>query len=129
MQLTTSKPSENYTRHVEPPSEDEQEEAEETARDIFGPRIINLPTVQFILKLQAARMDPMEWVSLKEVIQREPKAGKSLFSLAYLLDKEAKKVAEEEGEKAAAILQTDELREILVQKWREARRRAEARRN
>jgi hypothetical protein len=109
-------PSENRARHVGPPSQHEQEEAEETARDILGPRIINYPTVQFILKLQATRMDPMEWVSVKDAIKREPDAGKSLFLLAYLLHKEAK--ATEEEEKTVLKAQ-----QISIREFQEARRR------
>src|SRR5712664_1705709 len=104
-------PSKNHTRHIKPPAQAEQEEAEETARDILGPRIINLPTVQLILKLEATRMNPMEWVSVKQVIENEPKAGSSLFLLAKLLDQDAMATKKEEHEKAAAILQSDELHE------------------
>ena len=122
-------PLEKHTRHDGSSSEVEQEEAEETARDILGPRIISLPTVQIILELQATQMDPMEWVSVKRVIETEPKAGNDLFLLTCLLDQEAKTAAVEENEKAAAILQADELHqhhEQFVERWRELRRRAES---
>jgi hypothetical protein len=50
--------SKNHACRVEPPSKKEKEEADETARNILGSRIINLATVQVILKLQATRVDP-----------------------------------------------------------------------
>ncbi len=107
-------PSENHTRHIEPPSEVEQEEVEEIASDILGPRIINFPIVQFILKLQAMQMDPLEWVAGKEAVEMEPKAGVSMYLLAYLLDQDANVKANEDTEKAAAILQADKLPETFV---------------
>jgi hypothetical protein len=97
-------PSENHARHVDPPSQHEQE-AEETARDILGPRFIKYLTIYFILKPQATRMDPVEWVFVKEVIKRELGAGNSLFLLAYLLHKKAKAAEEEEK----AVLQAQEM--------------------
>jgi len=38
-------PSEKHARHDETLSQKEQENAEETARDILGPRIVDLPTI------------------------------------------------------------------------------------
>jgi hypothetical protein len=108
-------PSQNRARHVDPPSRHEQGVAEETARDVLGPCFIDCPTVQFILKFQATRMDPMEWVSVKEVIQREPEAGKSLLLLTYLLDKEGKA-----SEDRQAVLRAQEM---SIREWWEAKRK------
>jgi hypothetical protein len=99
----------NYGRRIQPSTEAQQDEAEETTQDILGPRIINLPTVQFTLKLQATRIDPIEWVSAKQIIEIEPKAGKNSFLLTKLFDQDAKATKKEEKEKAATILQADGL--------------------
>jgi hypothetical protein len=57
----------------------------------------------------------MEWVSVKEVIQREPEAGKSLLLLTYLLDKEGKA-----SEDRQAVLQAQEM---SIREWWEAKRK------
>jgi hypothetical protein len=51
----------------------------------------------------------MEWVSAKQIIEIESKAGKNLFLLAKLFDQDAKATKKEEKEKAATILQADGL--------------------
>jgi hypothetical protein len=58
-------------------------------------------------------MDPMEWVSAKQIIEIEPKAGKNLFLLAKLFDQDAKATKKEEKEKAATILQADGLHQMF----------------
>ena len=123
-------PSTKHACHDGRPPTEEQEEAAETARDILGPRVIDLPTVQIILELQATQMDPMEWVSVKKIIEAEPRAGKDLYLLTYLLDRDARAAAAEENEKAAAVLQADELHQLheqFVERWRELRRRPDSR--
>jgi len=117
--------SANYGRCIQPSTEAQQDEAEETTPDILGPRIANLPTVQFILKLEATRMDPMEWVAAKQIIEIEPKAGKNLFLLAKLFDPDAKATKKEEKEKRFCRLMG--FTRCFVTPWREARRRIEAR--
>lgn len=102
-------PSPNNAKHIDRPSKHAREEAEETARDILGPKFINAPTVKVILKLQATRMNPLEWVSVKEVLQREPEAATNLFLLACLLDDDAEDAELENSEVKAAILQVQEL--------------------
>jgi hypothetical protein len=75
-------------------------------------------------------MDPMEWVLVKKIIEAEPKAGHNLYLLTFLLDQDAKVAVAEENEKAAALLQADELHQIheeFVRRWRELRRHADAR--
>jgi hypothetical protein len=122
-------PSKSRACHAEQPTKREQEDAEEIVRDIIGPHLIKAPTVQMILKLQATRMDPLEWISIRRAIEIEPKAGKSLLLLARLLDKDAKATAQEEADKGSAIWQSAERHELFVEKWREARRLAGAQSN
>lgn len=97
-------PPPNRARQIDPPSKHAQQEAEEKARDILGPHFIDAPTVKVILKLQATRMDPLEWVSVKKVLQREPEAATNLFLLACLLEYDAEDADLEDWEVKAAIL-------------------------
>lgn len=83
-------PAPNRAPRIPSPSKHEQEEAEETARDSLGPCVIDLPTVQLILGMQATRMNPMDWVAVGQVIRRQPEAGRNLSLLANLLKEEAK---------------------------------------
>ncbi|KAE8445316.1 hypothetical protein EG329_013554 [Mollisiaceae sp. DMI_Dod_QoI] len=83
------KPGPNQARHFEA-SEQEHEEAVEIARDILGEYLIDAPTVQIILELQATRMDPLEWLSIKEVLEVDEEAFTDIARLCYLLHRREK---------------------------------------
>jgi len=76
-------PSSNQAHRIEP-SKHEQQEAEAIARDILGV-YIRAPTAKTILDLQATLMDPLEWILVRNVIVKHPKAEVDLMYLAFWL--------------------------------------------
>jgi hypothetical protein len=78
------KPSPNRAYHVEP-SPAEKKEVEEIARDILG-HFFEVPTVKIIIKLQAARMHPLEWKLVRGVLKYDKRAETDLACLARMLE-------------------------------------------
>ncbi|CZR60359.1 uncharacterized protein PAC_10255 [Phialocephala subalpina] len=55
------------------------------SKDILGEGLIEAPTIQIILKLQATRMNPLEWQAIRDVLEINEEAFTDIRKLCSLL--------------------------------------------